>query len=167
MFEQMKKEMGEEYMMEHRRGAPLARVCAEYLLEKLKPSLSLLSPNVSKHKSEYDRMVDKLICMNPVVDETNTFMYDISKYLVDTVKCWISCMRSYDFDDQLIRKALYCIKGKVADYTCDLEYFDSYDYSATNRQGCLSEETFHLHREIKQSGFCFQKKYISAVVSLL
>ena len=50
LAEQMKKEMGEEYVMEHKIDAPLARVCAEYLLEKLKPFLTLLSPDISKHK---------------------------------------------------------------------------------------------------------------------
>ena len=114
--------------MEHKIDAPLARVCAEYLLEKLKPFLTLLSPDISKHKDEYDRMIDKLVCINPVVDDANTFMRDISRHLVDIVSCWNYCMRSFGFPDQLISKALTCMKGKLKDCTFDqvVYGFDNY-----------------------------------------
>ena len=128
LFEHMKKEMGEEYVKEHKIGGPLARVCAEILFNKLKPLLPLLSPDISKHKDEYNQMIDKLVCMNPGVDETNTFTYDISKYLVDTVSCWIACMRSFGFDDRIINKALRCIKGKLADLTNSQVSYRFYHY---------------------------------------
>ena len=128
LAEQMKKEMGEEYVMEHKIDAPLARVCAEYLLEKLKPFFTLLSPDISKHKDEYDRMIDKLVCINPVVDDANTFMRDISRHLVDIVSCWNYCMRSFGFPDQLISKALTCMKGKLKDCTFDQVVYGLYNY---------------------------------------
>ena len=117
VVDHMKKEMGEDYVMGRKKDAKLTRVCAEFLLKKLKPVLSMLSPDISKHKSEYDQMISGLLCINPVVHAANTFMYDISKYLVDIVSCWISCMKSFGFPDQAITKALLCIKKKLTDFT--------------------------------------------------
>ena len=60
VVDHMKKEMGEDFIMGRKKDAKLARVCAEFLLEKLKPVLSMLSPDISKHKSEYDQMISGL-----------------------------------------------------------------------------------------------------------
>lgn len=127
LAEQMKKEMS-NYVSERELDARLARVCAEYLLEKVKPVLSLLSPDISKHKDEYCRMIERLMRIDPVVDDANTFMRDISRHLVDIVSCWNSCMRGFGFPDRTIKDALKCILKPLKEFTYDQVVFEFYNH---------------------------------------
>lgn len=130
LVEQMKKEMSEKCATRNKRYAFASH--REYLMDKLEPVISVLSPDISKHSDEYKKLLDKLLCINPAVVETNAFMYDISKYLVDIVSCWISCMKSFGFSNSSISNALSTVKTELNEFAYNQVTYHFYHYTDTN-----------------------------------
>ena len=114
---QIKAEMIERCGSDIDNNTSHATACGEYLAERLKARLLLFSPDICKYRNEYCDMIKKLVNRNPVIDDTNAFIFDVSKHLVDIVNCWISCMVDFGFSSTNINKALLHAKNSLLKFT--------------------------------------------------